>query len=36
MTQLRRANGRQTPWKLRFFGVGNENWGCGGSMLLEY
>ncbi len=36
MTQLRRANGRQTPWKLKFFGVGNENWGCGGNMLPEY
>jgi len=28
----RRANGRDKPWKLDFFGVGNENWGCGGQM----
>ena len=28
----RRANGREAPWKLDFFGVGNENWGCGGQM----
>jgi alpha-L-arabinofuranosidase len=28
----RRANGRDKPWKLDYFGVGNENWGCGGSM----
>jgi alpha-N-arabinofuranosidase len=36
MTQLRRQNGREEPWKLKFFGVGNENWGCGGSMRPEY
>lgn len=28
----RRANGRKEPWKLDYFGVGNENWGCGGDM----
>ena len=28
----RRANGRKEPWKLDYFGVGNENWGCGGEM----
>jgi alpha-N-arabinofuranosidase len=32
MTDLRKQNGREKPWKLTFFGVGNENWGCGGSM----
>jgi alpha-N-arabinofuranosidase len=32
----RRANGREWPWRLPFFGVGNENWGCGGSMRAEY
>ncbi len=32
----RRANGREKPWKLKFFGVGNENWGCGGNMRAEY
>jgi alpha-N-arabinofuranosidase len=36
MTDLRRANGREEPWKLRYFGVGNENWGCGGRMTAEY
>ncbi len=36
MTDLRRANGRKKPWKLPYFGVGNENWGCGGSMRPEY
>jgi len=32
----RRANGREKPWKIRFWGVGNENWGCGGHMTPEY
>jgi alpha-N-arabinofuranosidase len=36
MTDLRKKNGRQQPWRLKYFGVGNENWGCGGSMSAEY
>lgn len=32
----RRKNGREKPWKLKYFGVGNENWGCGGHMRPEY
>lgn len=32
----RRKNGREEPWKLKWFGVGNENWGCGGNMRPEY
>ncbi|MGN0108063.1 MAG: alpha-N-arabinofuranosidase [Hominilimicola sp.] len=32
----RRQNGREKPWNLKFFGVGNENWGCGGNMRAEY
>ncbi|WP_027085193.1 alpha-L-arabinofuranosidase C-terminal domain-containing protein [Cohnella panacarvi] len=36
MANLRRANGRDKPWKLKYFGVGNENWGCGGNMLPEF
>ncbi len=32
MANLRRANGRDKPWKVEYFGVGNENWGCGGNM----
>ncbi|GAA1972205.1 alpha-N-arabinofuranosidase [Microbacterium pumilum] len=30
MARLRRANGRDDPWKVRFWGLGNEPWGCGG------
>ncbi|MBQ8301055.1 MAG: alpha-N-arabinofuranosidase [Clostridia bacterium] len=32
----RRKNGREKPWKLKYFGVGNENWGCGGNMRAEF
>lgn len=36
MARLRRKNGRDKPWKVRFFGIGNEAWGCGGNMTPEY
>jgi len=36
MANLRRQNGREQPWKVRFWGVGNENWGCGGNMTAEF
>ncbi len=36
MTDLRMANGRTTPWKVGFWGLGNEAWGCGGNMKVEY
>jgi alpha-N-arabinofuranosidase len=36
MANLRRTNGRDKPWRVRYFGVGNENWGCGGNMTPEY
>jgi alpha-N-arabinofuranosidase len=36
MADLRRANGREKPWKVKHFGIGNENWGCGGNMTAEY
>ena len=36
MSNLRRENGREEPWKVKYFGIGNENWGCGGSMRPEY
>src|ERR1017187_4422272 len=36
MANLRRANGREQPWKLKYFAVGNESWGCGGNMRPEY
>jgi alpha-N-arabinofuranosidase len=36
LAQLRRQNGREKPWKLPYFGVGNETWGCGGNMRPEF
>jgi alpha-L-arabinofuranosidase len=36
LAQLRRKNGRDKPWKVKYFAVGNETWGCGGGMRPEY
>ena len=36
MAELRERNGRKEPWKIKYFGVGNESWGCGGNMRPEY
>jgi len=36
MSELRKANGRDKPWSVGFWGVGNEAWGCGGNMTAEY
>ncbi len=36
MADLRKANGREEPWKLKYLGIGNESWGCGGCMRPEF
>src|SRR5664280_862235 len=36
LASLRRQNGREQPWKIPYFGVGNESWGCGGNMTPEF
>jgi len=36
MAAERAANGRREPWKLKYVGIGNESWGCGGNMRPEY
>jgi alpha-N-arabinofuranosidase len=36
MAAWRKKNGRDKPWGVRFWGIGNENWGCGGNMTPEY
>lgn len=36
MAKLRRKNGRDKAWKVKYLGVGNESWGCGGSMRPEF
>jgi alpha-N-arabinofuranosidase len=32
----RRKNGRAKPWQLKYLGIGNETWGCGGNMSGDY
>lgn len=32
----RRANGRDEPFNIAYFGIGNESWGCGGNMRPQY
>jgi alpha-N-arabinofuranosidase len=36
LTDLRKSNGHAEPWHISFWGVGNESWGCGGSMTPEF
>lgn len=36
MARLRKQNGREKPWHVKYFGIGNEAWGCGGNMTPEY
>ncbi len=36
MSKLRKENGREKPWNVKYWGVGNEAWGCGGNMTPEY
>jgi alpha-L-arabinofuranosidase len=36
MSGLRKQNGREKPWAIGFWGVGNEAWGCGGNMKVDH
>ena len=36
MTKLRKENGRDKPWKVKYWAVGNETWGCGGNMTPDF
>ncbi len=36
MADLRAEHGREEPWNVRYWGVGNESWGCGGNMSADY
>ncbi len=35
MSDWRKQNGREEPWKLKYFGVGNENWGAAATCILN-
>jgi len=32
----RAANGHRAPYRVKFLGIGNESWGCGGAMTPDY
>ncbi|MGM9536974.1 MAG: alpha-N-arabinofuranosidase [Candidatus Onthomonas sp.] len=36
MASLRRENGREAPWHVKYWGIGNEAWGGGGNMRPEF
>jgi len=36
LTDLRKKNGREKPWNVKFWGIGNESWDCGGNMTAEH
>lgn len=36
MSDLRKKNGREKPWNVKYWGIGNEAWGCGGNMTADY
>jgi alpha-N-arabinofuranosidase len=36
MSKLRTENGREKPWAVKYWGIGNETWGCGGNMTADY
>ncbi|MFH1213196.1 MAG: alpha-L-arabinofuranosidase C-terminal domain-containing protein [Candidatus Neomarinimicrobiota bacterium] len=36
MTNLRKENGHEKPWLVKYWGIGNENWGCGGQMTAQF
>ena len=35
LAELRRAHGRDRPWKIDYIGIGNEMWGCGANITAE-
>jgi alpha-N-arabinofuranosidase len=36
LTDMRAANGRSKPWNVKYWGIGNESWDCGGDMRVEH
>lgn len=36
LSKLRAKNGHEEPFNVKYFGIGNENWGCGGNMSPKY
>jgi alpha-L-arabinofuranosidase len=36
LAKERAANGHPAPYKIKYLGLGNENWGCGGAMSADH
>lgn len=36
LTDLRQQSGRTKPWNVKYWGIGNESWDCGGHMTVDY
>jgi alpha-N-arabinofuranosidase len=36
LTDIRKKSGREKPWNVRFWGIGNESWDCGGNMSVDH
>ena len=36
LTDLRQKYGRAKPWNVKYWGIGNESWDCGGHMDVDY
>ena len=36
LTDMRAQNGKTNPWKVKYWGIGNESWDCGGHMTADY
>jgi alpha-N-arabinofuranosidase len=36
LQDLRLQNGRSKPWNVKYWGIGNESWDCGGHMKVDY
>jgi alpha-N-arabinofuranosidase len=36
VVEMRKKNGHPEPYKVSFWGVGNESWGCGGEMTPDF
>jgi alpha-N-arabinofuranosidase len=36
LTDIREKSGREKPWNVKFWGIGNESWDCGGNMTVDH
>ncbi len=36
LTDLRAKSGRDRPWNVKYWGIGNESWDCGGDMTVDH